>query len=303
MTRTDTATIPVPESPTLPALSMAGLIKRYRGFQLGPLDLDLDPGTVLGLVGPNGSGKTTTINTIVGLIRKNSGDIRVFGRPTNPNDPRWKFDIGYVGDTHPFYEYWSGRRNLKFLSEFYPDWDHDYAEKLANRFDLDLKKRALSLSKGNRAKLALIGALAHHPKLMLLDEPTSGLDPVVRTEFLDVLWETMEAGNVAILYSTHILTDISRIADELVFLKNGKITLREQKDDLLDRWRRISFKYDAALPEIRCCASSRSDGSNHLVISSAWEPTMEHLNDIGVENIEVSMMTVDEVAVHILKQD
>jgi ABC-2 type transport system ATP-binding protein len=301
VTQTDTSDASKSETSDVTALEIEGLVKKYRGFKLGPLDLKLNTGTVLGLVGPNGSGKTTTLNTIVGLIRKDRGSVRIFGRETRPNDARWKFDIGYVGDTHAFYEYWSGERNLRFLSEFYPTWDHAYAAKLADRFQLNLKKRANSLSKGNRAKLALIGVLAHYPKLILLDEPTSGLDPVVRTEFLDVLWETMEGGNAAILYSTHILSDISRIADELAFLDEGKITMRPAKDDLLDKWRRVSFKYRGTLPAVRLAADVHSDGANHLVISSDYEGTIAHLYEIGVENVEVSMMTVDEITVHILK--
>jgi len=283
------------------ALSMEGVVKRYRGFTLGPLDLDLRAGTVLALVGPNGAGKTTTINVIVGLVKHDAGTIKVFDRRTNPNDATWKFDIGYVGDTHVFYEYWSGRKNLDFLRQFYPSWSEDRVAELAERFQLDLKKRANTLSKGNRAKLALIGALAHYPKLLLLDEPTSGLDPVVRTEFLETLWEIVEEGDAAVLYSTHILSDISRIADELAFLKEGKIVMRTPKDDLLDRWRHISFRYEGELPAVRAAASHRRDGASHLIISSDHEATLAQLKDLNVQNIQASLMTIDEIAVWILK--
>jgi ABC-2 type transport system ATP-binding protein len=230
------------------ALRMSGVTKKYRGFTLGPLDLELEPGVVLGLIGPNGAGKTTTINIIAGLIRQDLGSMDIFGIRHNLNDPSWKFHIGYVGDTHVFYEYWSGERNLKFLKQFYPDWSDKRVDELAKRFDLDLKKRANTLSKGNRAKLALIGVLAHNPKLLILDEPTSGLDPVVRAEFLETLWELIESGESAVLYSTHILSDINRISDELAFLRDGKIVRRDKKDDLIDSWRSISFKSDTEIP-------------------------------------------------------
>lgn len=283
------------------ALSFKGLIKRYRDFTLGPLDFDLNPGTVIGLVGPNGSGKTTTINTTVGLLKHDSGNIEIFGVETNPNNANWKFDIGYVGDEHVFYEYWSGERNLKFLAQFYPDWSWDKAHELADRFDLDLKKRANHLSKGNRAKLALIGALSHFPKLLLLDEPSSGLDPVVRSEFLDVLWEVNEKGDAAILYSTHILSDIGRIADELAFLKNGKIILRERKDDLVDKWRQISFTADDAVEGVRSVVDHKRDGSTHLVVSSNFEDTLLHLAELGASVQQETLMSIDEVAVQIMK--
>jgi len=218
----------------LNAFEIKSLVKKYPDFQLGPLDLTLEPGTVLGYIGPNGSGKTTTMHCLVGLVKAEAGEMKIFGTPNNPNKPEWKLDIGYVGDVHVFYENWTGAKNLKFLKQFYPNWSDKLVADLAKRFELPLDKKAKALSGGNRVKLALISALAHSPKLLLLDEPTSGLDPVVRTEVLDVLFEILESGERAIFYSTHILTDISRLADELAFLNDGKILKRSTKDDLID---------------------------------------------------------------------
>jgi len=284
------------------ALSLHGLVKRYPEFTLGPIDTEIETGTVVGLVGPNSSGKTTTINSIAGLIRYEKGEVEIFGTLNRLNDPSWKFNVGYVGDRHVFYESWSCRGNLNFLSEFYPDWDWEFVEKLAVRFDLDLKKRAKTLSTGNRAKLSLIGTLAHKPRLLLLDEPTAGLDPVIRSEFLDVLFEYMEGGTASILYSTHILSDISRIADDLMFLHEGKIILRTHKDDLIDSWRRISFNHDGDVNGIRSVATIKSEGTGHLALSSNHTDTLGHLKEMGIENIQVSLMTVDEIAVQILKE-
>jgi ABC-2 type transport system ATP-binding protein len=284
------------------ALSIERVVKRYRGFTLGPLELELEPGVVLALIGANGAGKTTTINTVVGLVRHDAGSIKVFDNETKPDSIGWKREIGFVGDSPAFYEYWSGEKNLKFLSQFYPSWDDDLMRSLSKRFELDLKKRVSVLSRGNRMKLALIGALSHRPRLLLLDEPTSGLDPIVRAEFLDSLWELMEKGDAAVLYSTHVLSDIARLSDELAFIKEGKIVLRKPKDDFLDRWRRISFHYSGQVPKISGCESSKDDGSEHLVISSDYETTLKKLGELGVENIEVSMMTIDEIAVQVLRE-
>jgi ABC-2 type transport system ATP-binding protein len=283
------------------AFQYKDVVKTFPDFKLGPINLELQPGTVLGLVGPNGAGKTTSIQCLVGLLRADSGEMRVFGRPNDLNKPEWKLDIGYVGDVHVFYERWTAARNLHFLSQFYPDWSHQKALELAERFQLPLNKRAKDLSTGNRVKLSLVSALAHSPKLLLLDEPTSGIDPVVRAEVLDVLFEVLETGDRAIFYTTHILPEISRLADELAFIDDGQIWFRTPKEDLIDRWRRISFRLAGADPAIKSAVSHRREGDNHQVISPDFEVTLQQLKELGAENIQDMRMSIEEIAVQILK--
>lgn len=284
------------------AFSIQNLEKKYPEFCLGPLTLDLEPGTVLGYVGPNGSGKTTTMHILTGLVKKDRGRVSIFGRPNHINQPAWKLDIGYVGDVHVFYENWSGAKNLKFLSDFYPNWSDNLVAKLVQRFNVPLKKKVRELSRGNRVKLALVSALAHSPKLLLLDEPTSGLDPVVRAEVLEVLFEVLEDSERAIFYSTHILSDINRLADELAFLNEGKLILRTPKDDLTENWRKISFRYTQNNLVLPHSLVHKVDGSDHLVISSNYKETMISVRNAGVENLENSRMSIDEIAVQILKE-
>lgn len=284
------------------AFEMRNVIKVFPEFQLGPLSLDLEPGTVLGYVGPNGSGKTTTLHALVGLLKTDDGDIEIFGRRNDPDDPRWRLDIGYVGDRHAFYEGWSVAKNLRFLSHFYPNWSDTLALDLAKRFDLSLHKKAKALSTGNRVKLALIGALAHSPKLLLFDEPTSGLDPVVRSEVLDVLFAVVESGDRAVFYSTHILSDISRLADDLAFLNDGKLLLRTAKDDLTDKWRRISYRLSGNNIALDGAVAHRHEGADHQVTSLDHEVTTRHLAALGAQNIQENRMTIDEIAVQILKR-
>jgi ABC-2 type transport system ATP-binding protein len=285
------------------AFKISGLMKDFPEFRLGPLDLELEPGMVLGYVGPNGSGKTTTMHCMVGLLKSDKGQIEIFGRENDPNNVDWKFDIGYVGDKHVFYENWDGAKNLKFLSEFYPNWSDNYVAQLVERFQVPLNKRAKDLSSGNRVKLSLIGALAHSPKLLILDEPTAGLDPVVRTELLDVLFEVVETGERAIFYSTHILTDISRIADELAFLDNGKLKMKVAKDDLTDNWRKITFKLNTDKIELKDVVQTEKQGNEYRIISSDYKNTLEQLNGLDAENIMETRMSVDEIAVEILKNN
>ncbi len=285
------------------AFEISEMVKEFPEFKLGPINLDLEPGTVLGYIGPNGSGKTTTMHCMVGLVKKDSGSIKIFGRDNDPNEVDWKFDIGYVGDKHVFYENWNGEKNLKFLMQFYPNWNDSYVAKLVERFKLPLNKKAKDMSSGNRVKLSLVGALAHSPKLLILDEPTAGLDPVVRTELLDVLFEVVETGERAIFYSTHILSDISRIADELAFLDNGIIKHKIAKDDLTDNWRRISFKIRGDQKEFVNTVKTENQGENYKVISSNFNKTIEQLRNLGAQNIMDTRMSIDEIAVEILKNN
>jgi ABC-2 type transport system ATP-binding protein len=277
------------------------VVKTFPGFKLGPLNLELEPGTVLGFIGPNGAGKTTSIQCLVGLLRADSGEMRVFGRVNDLNKPVWKQDVGYVGDVHVFYERWTGQKNLQFLSQFYPNWSEDKAAELAKRFQLPLDKRAKDLSTGNRVKLSLVSALAHSPKLLLLDEPTSGIDPVVRTEVLDVLFEVLETGDSAIFYTTHILPEISRIADELAFIDGGQIWLRTPKEDLNDRWRKITFRLARENITFESIVSHRKEGNDHQVISSDYKTTLRQVQELGAENVQEIRMSIEEIAVQILK--
>lgn len=277
------------------------MVKTFPGFKLGPLDLVLESGTVLGLIGPNGAGKTTAIQCLVGLLRADSGEMGIFGRPNDLNRPEWKQDIGYVGDIPVFYERWTGHQNLRFRSQFYPNWSGEKAAELARRFRLPLEKRAKDLSTGNRVKLSLVSALAHSPRLLLLDEPTSGIDPVARAEVLDVLFEVLETGDRAIFYTTHILPEISRIADELAFIDEGQIWFRTPKEDLNDRWRKITFRLAGKNIRFESAVSHRKEGKDHLIISSDFEVTVRQLRELGAENVQDMRMSIEEIAVQILK--
>ncbi len=285
------------------AFSLHGLGKSYDDFTLGPLDLELEPGTVLALVGPNGAGKTTTINCLAGLLRPDAGRALVFGRRVDPAAASWKEDVGYVGEEQGFYEKLSAAENLDLIARFYPSWSAERARRLAERLELPLAKKVRHLSAGNRAKLALVAALAHGPRLLLLDEPTSGLDPVVRSEVLDVLWEMLEDGETAIFYSTHVLSDISRLADALAFLRDGRLLQRRSKEALTDAWRKLTFRLD--VPEgvrFEATYEHRQSGAEHQLLSSDHSTTLAQLRGMGARDIQESRLPIDEIAVAILRE-
>lgn len=281
--------------------SLKDLVKTYPGFQLGPLSLDLAPGSVMGYIGPNASGKTTTFHCMMRLVRPKSGRVEIFGRENHPGSPGWRLDVGYVGDLHAFYEGWTAEKNLAFRSRFYPNWSAARAADLARRFVLPLDKKVRTLSTGNRVKLSLVSALAHSPGLLLLDEPTAGLDPVVRREVLDALFEALEDGQRSIFYATHILSDISRLADQLVFIREGKLVRRSSKDDLLDKWRRISFRSAAADLPLEAVVAHDREGNQHRVVSSDGAATLRRLAAARVDDVEEARMPLEDIAVEILK--
>jgi ABC-2 type transport system ATP-binding protein len=287
---------------SVPAARLSGLTKRFPGFQLGPLDLALEPGTVLALVGPNGAGKTTTLDCMAGLLRPDEGDVSVFGAPVGPREIAYRRDVGYVGEESGFFQRWSSERNLEFLAGWITGWSRDRARRLAERFALPLHTPVSKLSRGNRTKLALVAALAPGPRLLLLDEPTSGLDPVVRSEVLDVLWEITEDGDHAVLYSTHVLSDISRLADELAFLRDGRLVLRTPRDELGEQWRRVSFRLAAEQVDLVGVVEHRRVRSEHQVVTRDAAGTQEQLAELGAEAVEVARMSIDEIAIQILKE-
>jgi len=289
-----------PETTT--AARLFGLTKRFPGFQLGPLDLTLDPGTVLALVGPNGAGKTTTLNCMAGLVVPDEGGTEVYGAPVQPTRTEYRRDVGYVGEESGFFQRWTARRNLDFLAKQIPEWSRERARRLSERIALPLDTPVSKLSRGNRTKLAIVAALAHGPRLLLLDEPTSGLDPVVRAEVLDVLWEITEDGDHAVLYSTHVLSDINRLADELAFLRDGELVLRTGRDELSESWRQVSFRLRDEDVELSGIVEYRRVRAEHQVITRDAPATLQQLTELGAEAVEVSRMSVDEIAVQILKE-
>ena len=211
---------------TDPILRVESLIHRYPSFTLGPIDLTLPPGTVLAIVGPNGSGKTTTLRCLAGRIRPDEGEVETFGRQP-----------GLVSDRHGFFRRWSVDDNLKWLTDVMVDWSEADGRRIARRLGLPLDERVDQLSTGNRTKLALVAELGRSAPLLLLDEPTSGLDPVAREALFDVLRERQEDPSRSVLMCTHILSDLARIADELAFLMNGAIVSRASTVELLESWR------------------------------------------------------------------
>lgn len=277
------------------------LAKSFPAFKLGPLSLELEQGCILGFAGPNGAGKTTTLKMIMGLIRPESGTIKIRGQRVDRQNGLWKNEIGYLAQDHVFYEGWKGSKILEFHARFRPNWCMSRAETIAKRLDLDLDKPARLLSRGNRIKLALVTIMAYQPRLLLLDEPTSGLDPVTRNEVLEMLLEYASAGEHSVLFSTHIISDMAKIADRVTFLKNGQIIGDGSPFDITEGWRKIRFRFPFEKMDLAGVVSHKSDGNMHLVITSEHQKTMAQLKEAGAFIQDIHRTSLEEASVFILK--
>ncbi len=220
-------------------LEVTGLCKSYRDFALKDITFSVPEGCIAGFIGVNGAGKTTTLKSILGLVRPSAGQIRVFGLDMAKDEKEIKDRIGVVFDDGQFYMELTLKEMKNVLAAAYSSWsESDFAGWL-DRFELSPRQKISELSKGMRMKFALALALSHKAELLLMDEPTSGLDPLIRAEFLHVLTDYMEQGGKGVLFSTHITSDLDKVADMLIMIDRGRIAFQEEKDALMDSYRII----------------------------------------------------------------
>ena len=214
-------------------IKVNNLSKSYGDFKLSNLNIEIKKGSIIGLIGQNGAGKTTFIKLLLDLIKKDSGDILIFGQTIN-NDVKDK--IGIVLDDSFFPEVIKVQDINQIMKNIYKAWDEEMFFNYLKKFSLNGNMLIKNLSTGMKKKLEIITALSHHPKLLILDEPTSGLDPIVRNEILDLFLEFIENGENSILFSSHITSDIEISADYIIFIDKGKLIFDKAKDDLLDNY-------------------------------------------------------------------
>ncbi|MFV0352334.1 MAG: ABC transporter ATP-binding protein [Oscillospiraceae bacterium] len=222
------------------AIEVRGLTKAYNNFSLLDVSFSVPTGSIVGFIGENGAGKSTTIKCILDVIHPDAGEVELLGQSTTQTHYATHADIGVVYDECSFHNWMLAPQIGNFLKSIYPSWDNTYFQQLLQRFGLDKltgpKDILKTYSRGMKMKLSLAVALAHHPKLLILDEATSGLDPVVRDEILDIFLDFIQQENCSIFFSSHITSDIEKVADYLVFIHKGRIVLDAEKDALLDQY-------------------------------------------------------------------
>ena len=217
-------------------LEIKNLKKKFGSFGVEDVSFSLPKGFIMGFVGKNGAGKTTTIKSILNMLSRDSGEIKIFGKDNILHEAEIKQKIGIVMDTAFFVEDWTLLGVGKALKPFYPDWSDDRFKRMLYNFGLEPAKKVKELSRGMKMKIMIAAALSHDPDFLILDEPTSGLDAVARDELMDILKEFICNENKSILFSTHISSDLEKIADYITFINDGKIVYSGTKDELLEKY-------------------------------------------------------------------
>lgn len=261
----------------MPILEVKGLNKTYEKFKLEDVSFSLDKGYIMGFIGANGAGKTTTIKSILNLITADSGDITVLDKNFKDHEIALKSEIGFMfGDV----EYYSNSK-VKVLTSvtkrFYKNWDDAVYNRYLKRFNIDEDKKIKELSSGMRVKYYLALALSHNAQLLILDEPTSGLDPVARDDLLEIFQELIKDGEMSILFSTHITSDLEKCADYIAYINNGKIIECSSQDELIASYRLVRGSKNQ-LNEVKSSLVSyreNSFGFSGLIKTENLNPSMD----------------------------
>ena len=278
-------------------IEMRGVRKVYRFFTLDDVSLSLEPGQIMGFVGPNGAGKSTTLRLAMGMIAPDAGEIRVLGHSIPADQAAAKRDVGFVSGEMRLLPHATLGWHMEFMRSIYPEWDGSYAATLVKRFNLRVEQNARSLSLGEHVKATLLLALARRPRLLILDEPTTGLDPVARHEVISEFMDILRDDSRSILFSSHNTVDVERISDTLTFIDRGRIVDSDNKEDFLDRWRRIQVQLPpgGTLPELPNIVKREIDGHFVTLTTNRFSDGLQRL--IGPHVTQVQRMNLEEIFV------
>lgn len=217
------------------AIELSGVTKRYEGFMLDNVSFTVPKGCIMGFIGQNGAGKTTTIRSLLNITDIDKGEIKLLGLDHIENEQEIKRRTAVVFDELPFHDIFSAKDMARIFEGLYPEWDNTVYSQYLERFQLPLKKKIGQFSKGMKMKLQIACALSHNAELLVMDEATTGLDPVVRDEILHIFMEYLQNGERSVLMSSHITSDLEKIADTVTFIDKGKILLTGYKDEIIEK--------------------------------------------------------------------
>jgi len=275
-------------------LYVDNLCKKYKNFKLNNVSLQLPKGFIMGLIGENGAGKTTLIKLIMNLVKKDSGDIKIFDKDNVKFEREIKDRIGFVYDEVCYYDHMSLKENGNMVSMLYSKWDKDKFNYYLNKFELNKDKKLKELSKGMRMKFSLCIALSHGAEFIIMDEPTVGLDPVVRSEVLEELQNLMENENMGALISTHITSDLERIADYITFIKDGSIIFSKPKDEIMEAYKIIKGDCNILTKEVE----KHFEGiSKNRFGFEGLTSQVDKVREILGDNIVVDRATIEDIMI------
>jgi ABC-2 type transport system ATP-binding protein len=282
------------------AIELSGVAKKYRYFSLDSISLKVPQGQIMGLIGANGAGKSTTIRILMGLVHQDSGEARVLGHAMPAEQVAAKWDIGFASEDMRLYDSMTLGWHMKFIQSIYKNWDAAYAQILLKRFGLRPDQKMKGLSHGQRVKATLLLVLARKPKLLVLDEPTTGLDPVARHEILRELTNVMSDGSRSILFSSHNTQDVEQISDQITFIDRGRIIASMDKEVYLDRWRRLRLEAPSGieLPLFPGIINVKQQGRLAVATANAYVPDLANAYESTGARIQcIEYMTLEEIFV------
>ena len=280
------------------AIECRGIGKTYPRFTLNEIDLDVPEGSVMGFVGPNGAGKSTTLRIIMGLVHADLGTVSVLGHPMPREQIAAKWDVGFFSEDMRLHPGETLEFHMLLMASIFESWDETYAARLLQRFELDSTQRVKGLSHGQRVKAGLLMVLARHPRLLVLDEPTTGLDPLARRQILDEMSEVLADESRSILFSSHNTLDVEQLSDRITFISNGAIVFSQDKETLLDSWRRIRLQVseDFTIPPTEGVVDVQRTGHLAVVTTNAYcEGGQAAFTSAGASITAVERLTLEEI--------
>ena len=287
------------------AIETDALKKKFRKLvAVDEIDLRVPWGSVYGYLGRNGAGKTTTILMLLGLLRPSSGGATVLGYSSKIDPVKIRSEVGYVPEKQVMYDWMTVKEILWFTSRFYKTWNDKLAKELVEQFRLDPKQKIKHLSRGMVAEVSLILALAPEPRLLILDDPTSGMDPVVRREFMEHVIDLVRDRKRTVFFSSHILSDVERVADWVGVLKDGGLLIQSEVEALKLRTRKVVAKFEAGPPDDLSMGeplSVQKDGTTMTAVFSQYEDDIpDKLKALGAGAVEVLDLSLDDIFVEYL---
>ncbi|MCL1884421.1 MAG: ABC transporter ATP-binding protein [Defluviitaleaceae bacterium] len=282
-------------------LEVKDLNKAYHNsyFRLDDVSFSIPSGTIMGFVGENGAGKSTTIGCILNTLIKDSGKVNIFGREMNDSATDIRDEIGVVYDTNSFPVYLTPKKIASAMRHIYSKWDDELFRDYLKKFKLPEKQSIKAYSRGMTMKLSIAVALSHNPRLLVLDEATSGLDPIVRDEILDVFLDFVTDENKSILLSSHITSDLEKIADYITFIHDGKIIFSESKDDLIYNYgiMRLKAAQFEQVDKEDIMAFKKQDYQINALVRNK-KTTEKKYPDVVIDNI-----TIEEIMLMLVRGD